>query len=237
MLRRIQSFRGNFAKDSDCETYIISSGFGDGENGDIIPTKSVYYNTQTKVFRWYDGAKWDNLYQPKIDVSDEEAWGIQVNPNGKLILKNTKTGSEIVHVAEGQPMTPGSVLQVSKLIRNDTGLEQLPSGMIIKWSDVGRTRNKWLKGSSGVPSVVSGEVIARNAYLIGLSVVVRRTATFSVRIRKEGGSEWITTLNVENGRKGILNNLSVSLNAGDELQCYLDGNVQFPIVTAEIIWR
>jgi len=233
------NFIGEFESDTTAINYIKSGKWdsnGDGTGG--VDYGVVYYNSTTKKLRCFDGTNWGNCINMIVSLEDNStSWELKVDANGKLKSKNTATGVEVVHIAENLPSSPNSTLYIHKILRDD-GLEQSPSGMLLKWTNVGRTQNKWLKGGEGIPSNITGELIFKDAYLVSVSVISKQEASYDIKICADNDyNNWLAELAIESARKASFTGLNIAVDAGSELQCFLSGAATYPTVVAELLWR
>jgi hypothetical protein len=85
------------------------------------------------------------------------------------------------------------------------------------------TTDRYLDGSDGIPTNVSGFVLHTAATLVGIAVKTDGAETYDVIVRKNGGAGAEATLNVAavDKESGAFN---VAFLAEDEVQVYIDGD-------------
>lgn len=86
----------------------------------------------------------------------------------------------------------------------------------------------------------AGPRLMHNMKLMGISVQCETAQTFNIRIRKNGSVTNLATLAVSAATGAHANTYNLDLNAGDQIQVYLDSagaNVSRPMVTLEMAER
>lgn len=92
--------------------------------------------------------------------------------------------------------------------------------------------NLYLRGPDGVPSNIAGCVIDRALRIVGIGAATNGIETWTAEVRKNNAVTVIASLSIAAAATAYRNDLSVDVDAGDEIQVYCNGaNIGNPVVT------
>lgn len=98
--------------------------------------------------------------------------------------------------------------------------------------------NIYLRGPNGVPTNQAGFMITFDSTIIAIGATSSNSATWTAEVRKNNLITPETSLNVIASTSGLINNLNINVNEGDELQMYCNGtNINRPHATVYLIRR
>lgn len=104
----------------------------------------------------------------------------------------------------------------------------------------GLTEDQYLNVCGGViPSNNSGIRLIRNATIVGMSAQIDASGTATFRVRKNDSATSLASLTVTAATGAQSSTTNVDLDAGDQIQAYLDSSakVEDPVFTIELAWR
>lgn len=111
--------------------------------------------------------------------------------------------------------------------------------MYLSWGWAGNNvKNQYLGSFSGVNNPSSGSKMFRNAIILTLTAAASSNSTYTASIRKNGSATDLVSITLTNGVAAVSTELSVLLDVGDYINCYMSGtSVSDPLVRCLIAWR
>lgn len=98
--------------------------------------------------------------------------------------------------------------------------------------------NQYLRVEDRQPTMSVGDVVPRNATLVGITANCETSHTWVLEIRKRGSLDPLVSLNVLTDNMAKSTALNVDINADTVLQFFVNGiNVPVPRGLLEIAWR
>ncbi len=105
----------------------------------------------------------------------------------------------------------------------------------------GRIKNKYIPVFDGQVSNLSGYRVVRTATITAIAAQTRNTETWTLRVRKNGGSTNIASLVMTSVNGNHSSSIDVDLDEGDQIQFFADTTgflgIKDPLVWVEVAWR